>query len=68
MLTDVGINDDFIRKVKEQVTEGTSCLFLMTAAATEDKVVEAMKQYKPEIISTNLSSEHEAELRKAFAD
>jgi uncharacterized membrane protein len=67
-LTDVGINDDFIRKVKEQVTEGTSCLFLMTAAATEDKVVEAMKQYKPEIISTNLSREHEDALRKAFAE
>jgi uncharacterized membrane protein len=67
-LADVGINDDFIRKVKTQVTEGTSCLFLMTAGATEDKVVEAMKQYKFEIISTNLSQEHEGALRKAFAE
>ena len=67
-LADVGINDDFIRKVKAQVTEGTSCLFLMTSGATEDKVVEAMKQYKPEIISTNLSQQHEDALRKAFAE
>ena len=67
-LADVGINDDFIRKVKAQVTEGTSALFLMTSNATEDKVVEAMKQYKPEIISTNLSQEHEGALRKAFAE
>ena len=67
-LVDVGINDDFIRKVKAQVTEGTSCLFLMTAGATEDKVVEAMKQYKFEIVSTNLSQEHEDALRKAFAE
>ncbi len=67
-LTDVGINDDFIRKVKAQVTEGTSCLFLMTAGATEDKVVEAMKQYKFEIVSTNLTQEHEDALRKAFAE
>ena len=67
-LTDVGINDDFIRKVKAQVTEGTSCLFLMTAGATEDKVVEAMKQYKFEIVSTNLAQEHEDALRKAFAE
>ena len=68
MLTDVGINDDFIRRVKAQVTEGTSCLFLMTADATEDKVIEAMKQYKFEIVSTNLSQEHEDALRKAFAE
>ena len=67
-LTDVGINDEFIRKIKAQVTEGTSCLFLMTAGATEDKVGAAMKQYKFEIISTNLSQEHEAALRKAFAE
>ena len=66
-MTDIGINDDFIRKIKEQVTEGTSCLFLMTAAATEDRVIEAMKKHNPEIISTNLSQEHEDALRKAFA-
>ena len=64
---DIGIRDDFIEKVKAQVTEGTSCLFLMTASATEDKVVEAMKQHKFEIISTNLSKEHEDALRVAFA-
>ncbi|MCZ6767323.1 MAG: DUF1269 domain-containing protein [bacterium] len=67
-LTDIGINDEFIRKIKEQVTEGTSCLFLMIGDATEDKGVEAMKQYKFEIISTNLSLEHENALRKAFAE
>lgn len=67
-LTDIGINDDFIRKVKSQVTEGTSCLFLMTAGATEDKVVEAMKQHDFEIVSTNLSREHEEALREAFGD
>ena len=67
-LSDVGINDEFIRKIRAQVTEGTSCLFLMTSDATEDKVVEAMKQYKPEIVSTNLSQEHEDALRKAFAE
>ena len=67
-LADVGIRDDFIRKIKAQVTEGTSCLFLMTAGATEDKVVKAMKQHKFEIVSTNLSQEHEDALRKAFAE
>jgi uncharacterized membrane protein len=30
--------------------------------------ISALKQYKPEIVSTNLSQEHEDSLRKAFAE
>ena len=67
-LSDVGIDDDFIKSVKSQVTEGTSALFLLTGEATVDKVVDAMKQYDFEVISTNLSKEDEEKLREAFAD
>lgn len=66
-LTDVGINDDFIRRIREQVTEGSSCLFLMASDATPDKVIEKMKEHKPQVISTNLSNEQEQALRDAFA-
>jgi len=48
--------------------EGTSCLFLMTSDAVEDRVVEAMKQYSFEIIDTNLSEEQEKNLRHAFGE
>ncbi len=54
-MTDVGIDDDFIKSVQSNVTQGTSALFLMTSDATLDKVVEQMKQYDFEIITTNLS-------------
>jgi uncharacterized membrane protein len=64
---DVGIDDDFIKSLQDQVTEGTSALFLLTREATEDKVVGAMKQYDFEIISTSLSQEDEDKLRAAFA-
>lgn len=67
-MTDVGISNDFIKSVRSQVTEGTSALFLLTGDATEDKVVDAMKGYDFEIISTNLSKEDEERLRAAFAD
>jgi uncharacterized membrane protein len=50
------------------VTEGTSALFLMTSDAVEDRVVEAMKKSKFEIIATNLSKEEEGKLRTAFAE
>jgi uncharacterized membrane protein len=64
----MGINEDFIKSVRNKVTEGTSALFLMTSDAVEDRVVEAMKQSKFEIIATNLSKEEEAKLRAAFAE
>jgi uncharacterized membrane protein len=65
-MANVGINDDFIRKVRETVIRGTSCLFLMTSEATTDKVIEAMKKHEFELVSTNLSEEQEARLREAF--
>lgn len=66
-LIDVGIDDDFIKKTKSEVTEGTSALFLLTTEAVTDKVVDAMKQHHPQVIATNLSAEQEELLRIAFA-
>jgi uncharacterized membrane protein len=67
-LADVGIDDDFIRQVREKVTPGTSALFALTSGATApDKVVDELKQYDFEIISTNLPEEQENKLREAFA-
>ena len=67
-LRDVGINDDFIRNCRDKITEGTSALFLMTTDATQDKVIDAMKQYRFEIVTTNLSKEQEEALRAAFQE
>ncbi|MGW8225606.1 MAG: DUF1269 domain-containing protein [Anaerolineales bacterium] len=67
-MTDVGIDDEFIKKTKEKVTEGTSALFLLTSDATMDKVVEQMKQLDFEIISTSLSQEEEDKLKAAFSE
>jgi uncharacterized membrane protein len=67
-LADVGIHDDFIKQVRDKVTEGTSALFALTSGATAvDKVVDELKQYDFEIISTNLPEEQEKQLREAFA-
>ncbi|MCO5380873.1 MAG: DUF1269 domain-containing protein [Methanosarcina barkeri] len=65
-MADVGINDDFIKSVCRKVTEGTSALFLLTTDATKD-VFEAMKQFKFELIASNLSKEEGNKLRTAFA-
>jgi uncharacterized membrane protein len=67
-LADVGIDDDFIKQVREKVTEGTSALFALTSdASAPDKVIDELKHYDFEIISTNLPDEQEKQLREAFA-
>ena len=68
-LTDVGIDDSFINRVRDQVTPGTSALFLMTSAAAIDRVHDAFAGGpKAELIFTDLSPEQEAALREVFAD
>src|ERR671910_1803719 len=67
-LNDVGIDDDFIRQVREKVTPGTSALFALTSGATApERVIDELRAYDFEIISTNLPEEQENKLREAFA-
>lgn len=67
--SDYGIDDDFIKSVREKVTPGTSALFLLTQNAVTDRVIAEMKTLpKFEILSTNLSQEQEAQLRAQFGE
>jgi uncharacterized membrane protein len=65
---DYGIDDNFIKSVRNQVTEGTSALFLMTSGAVQDKVAEAFRGTKFELIASNLTKEQEDNLCVAFAE
>ncbi len=38
-MSDVGIDDDFIRKVRDEVTPGTSALFVMSGNVVADRVL-----------------------------
>jgi uncharacterized membrane protein len=67
-LRDYGIDDNFIKQVREKVTPGTSALFLMTAHAVIDRVVAELKSLNPELITSNLSDEQESRLRELFAE
>ncbi len=64
---DYGINDDFIKSVREQVTEGSSALFLLTGQVTVDKIEDIFQQSKAELIQSNLSKEQEAKLQEHFS-
>ncbi|HZJ10447.1 MAG TPA: DUF1269 domain-containing protein [Trueperaceae bacterium] len=67
-LTDIGINDDFIKKMRAKVTPGTSALLLLASTQAPDKVADALRHLGPELISTNLSEEQEARLRELFEE
>ncbi len=66
---DVGIDDDFIKQARDQVTPGTSALFLLSTAAVRDRVAEDLRKrgIHGELIASNLSQEQEAKLREVFA-
>lgn len=64
--TNVGIDDDFIKTVREKVTPGSSALFLLSTDAVVDRVQAAFSGVDAELISTNLSEADEAALREAF--
>ena len=65
-LTDVGINDDVIKRVRDEITPGSSALFLMSSHAVIDRVHDAFDGLEATLVSTNLSNEDEARLREVF--
>lgn len=67
-LSDVGIDDEFIDDVRQQVTPGTSALFALTSNAVTDKVAEAFRGSQAHLLHTNLSSDQEERLREVFSD
>ena len=56
-LADVGIDDTFINRTRDQITPGTSALFVMTSDAVMDKVKDAFASaHRPsELLFTNLT-------------
>jgi uncharacterized membrane protein len=66
--SDYGIDDSFIKSVRNKVTEGTSALFLLTADATVDKLEDELKGQVGTLIKSNLSKEQEAKLNEAFGE
>ena len=67
-LTDVGIDDKFINRVKAAVTPGTSAIFLLSSNEVTERIAEEFKGAHAELIETNLDKEHEDALKSAFAE
>jgi uncharacterized membrane protein len=67
-LGDVGIDDAFVRRMRDEIQSGTSALFVMSTEAVIDKVKEAFAGQDMTLVQTNLSHEQEDKLRAVFAE
>ncbi len=62
-LSDVGINDDFMKDIAQSLQPNTSALFVLVRSATPDKVAEELKGTGGKIIKTSLTHENETKLQ-----
>jgi uncharacterized membrane protein len=65
-LTDVGIDDKMIKLLGDQIKPGTSAVFMLVVESTRDKVIDALKQYHPTVLQTNLTHQDQEALTKAL--
>jgi uncharacterized membrane protein len=62
-LTDIGIDDNFIRELGNTIEPGTSAIFILVRKSTPDKVLENLSKFEGKVIRTSLSHEDEAKLQ-----
>lgn len=65
-LSDVGINDKFMKQLAEKLQPGTSALFVLVRSELTDKVLDDLRGSGGTIIQTSLSHEDEKKLREAI--
>ena len=68
-LTDVGIDDNFMKELGATMTPGSSSLFVLlrNPSAAPDKVLEELKGTGGTLLKTSLSHEDEAKLQAALS-
>jgi uncharacterized membrane protein len=66
-LTDVGINDAFMKEVAETLQSGNAALFLLIRKLTTDKVLADLKGVGGTVLRTSFDHTNEDALRAALA-
>lgn len=62
---DIGVDDDFMRRVGEGLVPGAAALFVLVAQAVPEKVLPQVAPYGGQLIQSSLSAEAEERLREA---
>jgi len=67
-LTDLGINDDFMREAAKTLRSGNAALFLLIRKMTTDKVLSGLRGVRGTILRSSFDETKEEALRAALAD
>jgi uncharacterized membrane protein len=67
-LTDLGINDNFMKELAATLKPGTSALFVLVRRSTPDKVLEELQGTGGTVLKSSLSHEDEAKLQAALSN
>jgi uncharacterized membrane protein len=65
-LSDIGINDKFMKDLAAGLQPNTSVLFVLIRKATPDKVLEEVRKFGGTVLQTSLSHEDETKLQAAL--
>ena len=67
-LSDVGVNDDFMKELGNRIEPGGAALIALGSTEARDKLLERVRPYGGDIIQTSLSTEEEERLRAALGE
>ena len=67
-LTDIGIDDQFMKDLGTNLSEGGAAVIVLVRKSTPDKVIPRIKEYGGHVLQTSLSEEAEASLRAGLGE
>lgn len=65
-LSDIGVDDDFMRELGKTLQPETSALFILVRKVTPDKVLDEVSKYGGKILRTSLSKDDEQQLQSVL--
>jgi uncharacterized membrane protein len=66
-LADIGVDDDFVLRVREVVTPGSSALFVLSSREAADRLLSAL-ECAPAVVRCSIRPEHEQKLLAAMGE
>jgi uncharacterized membrane protein len=67
-VTDVGVNDNFMKELGAKMPPGGAALIALGRSESPQRVIDRVKQYGGEVIQTSLDEEGEERLRAALGE
>lgn len=67
-LVDMGVDQKFVKQLKEELPPGSSALFLLVHDANSNVAMAALRPYKGTVYHTTLDSDTEAELQRVLKE